>query len=539
MVVPVEPVDTASRWTTRRWLRVSVGLALTVLLVLGALGAWALVRASQVTDTLVNRSTPALVDALRLQGALLDQETGIRGYGLSGDPALLEPYLTGVADANAAVDRLRPLLTDDADARRDLAGLLATAEEWQTAVAQPISAAPAGAPALAESQRVGNGKQLFDKVREAAAAQQGHLQDKRADAARALDAAETQRNAVFAAAGALILVIAVLSFEGLRRGVTAPLEHLSADVRAVREGDFTHPVEPTGPSDLRALARDVEGMRQRLADELDFNVDARRRLDTQAEELRRSNAELEQFAYVASHDLQEPLRKVASFCQLLQRRYGGQLDERADQYIGFAVDGANRMQALINDLLAFSRVGRLDSDHAPVDLEEVYARTVDILSLVVEETGAEITHDPLPTLTANPAQMGMLLQNLLGNAVKFRAPDRVPRIHLSAARDGDVWQFAVTDNGIGIAPDYAEKVFVIFQRLHAKDAYPGNGIGLAMCKKIVEYHGGSISVDPGHTDGARIAFTLRADAAEGESPNGVASPPLAFAGATAREDDLP
>jgi light-regulated signal transduction histidine kinase (bacteriophytochrome) len=170
------------------------------------------------------------------------------------------------------------------------------------------------------------------------------------------------------------------------------------------------------------------------------------------------------------------------------------------------------MQTLINDLLAFSRVGRVNASYAAVDLEEVLAGTLDAIALAVEESGAVITHDPLPTLTVDPTQLGMLLQNLITNAVKFRAPDRPPRIHLSAERGEDMWHFAVTDNGIGISPEYADRVFVIFQRLHTRDAYPGNGIGLAMCKKIVEYHGGTIAVDPEHTPGTRITFTLPLEA---------------------------
>lgn len=249
-------------------------------------------------------------------------------------------------------------------------------------------------------------------------------------------------------------------------------------------------------------------MRRRLVDELAFAERARQMLDEQAAELKRSNAELEQFAYVASHDLQEPLRKVSSFTQLLQRRYGGQLDDRADQYIGFAVDGANRMQTLINDLLAFSRVGRIHNEHSTVDLDAVVDRTLDSLSVVLEESGAEVTRDPLPSVVGDTTQLGMLWQNLVSNAVKFRRPEVPSGIHLEAVRDGDMWHFAVTDNGIGIDPEFAERVFVIFQRLHTKDAYPGNGIGLAMCKKIVEFHGGTIGVDPEHTPGTRIAFTL-------------------------------
>ncbi|MGW0659489.1 sensor histidine kinase [Streptodolium elevatio] len=486
----------------------SVMAALTVLLVLGALGAWVLNRASAVTDRLTDRSSPALIASLRLEKALLDQETGIRGYGLSGQLSYLEPYMRGVEEQESVVGVLRPLLDDDAAGQADLAAVLAAVERWQADIARPVARVEPGTLTAALVERVEAGKPQFDAVRAAAKTQQEHLEQARRTANRDLDEVEIRRNAIFGAIAVVILVLAALVFEGLRRGVTIPLERLSSDARSVSHGNFDHPIEANGPADLQQLALNVEGMRRRLLAELDFTLRARAKLDEQAEDLRRSNAELEQFAYVASHDLQEPLRKVASFCQLLQRRYSGQLDERADQYIEFAVDGANRMQALINDLLAFSRVGRTDGDHDTVDLERTFARVADTISFAVEESGATITHDPLPTLTANPTQMTTLFQNLLSNAVKFRDPEQAPHVHVSVTQDGDMWDFAVTDNGIGIAPEYADRVFVIFQRLHAKDSYPGTGIGLAMCKKIVEFHGGEIGVDPGHSPGTRITFTL-------------------------------
>ncbi|WP_436789522.1 sensor histidine kinase [Yinghuangia sp. YIM S10712] len=522
-------------WTTRRWLTAGVVGSLIVLLVLGSLGAWALYRASEATDRLTDRESPALIEALRLEKALLNQETGVRGYALAGRPDYLEPYRRGVAEEQDSVAVLRGLIAGTA-AEGDLDAVLDKVAAWQVTTARPIVETAPGIPGGAGTQtaeatnRLNAGKDSFDAVRSSAAALQDRLQDNRQDAAGDLHDAQQLRDLLLAAIAVVIVALAVLVSEGFRRGVTVPLERLGADVRRISDGDFDHGIDTTGPADLRALANDVEGMRRRLIDELVFADLARRRLDEQSEDLRRSNAELEQFAYVASHDLQEPLRKVASFCQLLQRRYAGNLDERADQYIEFAVDGANRMQRLINDLLAFSRVGRTRREHETVDLERTFADAVDNLSIAAEESGAVITHDPMPTLTADPTQMVMLWQNLLGNAVKFRDPESPPRIHVSvtavddervdgsgadelaqAAEHVPLWRFTVTDNGIGIDPEYAERVFVIFQRLHAKDAYPGTGIGLAMCKKIVEFHGGTIAVDTGHSPGTSISFTLPAD----------------------------
>jgi light-regulated signal transduction histidine kinase (bacteriophytochrome) len=280
-------------------------------------------------------------------------------------------------------------------------------------------------------------------------------------------------------------------------------------------------VHATGPGEIAELAEDVERMRTALVvqlGEIERNAaeiaEAHDRLTEQAEELRRSNRDLEQFAYVASHDLQEPLRKVASFTQLLQKRYGGQLDDRADQYIGFAVDGAKRMQQLIQDLLGFSRVGRLGGELADVPLDAVLTAALDNLDELVADSGAVITHNPLPVVRGERPLLVQLLQNLIGNAVKFRDPDRPPTVHLSARRMGDSWQLECRDNGIGIDPQYAERVFVIFQRLHPKEVYEGTGIGLALCKKIVEYHGGRIWLGEHEGPGTSICWTLPAVAGD-------------------------
>ena len=205
----------------------------------------------------------------------------------------------------------------------------------------------------------------------------------------------------------------------------------------------------------------------------------------QAEELRRSNRDLEQFAYVASHDLQEPLRKIASFTQLLQKRYGGQMDERADQYIAFAVDGAKRMQRLIQDLLGLlPRRAAWAARSATSTSAAALADALDNLSEAVAESGAVVTHDELPVVRGEHPLLVQLFQNLVGNAIKFRDPDRGRRrVHLSARRVADSWELECRDNGIGIDPQYAERVFVIFQRLHAKDVYEGTGIGLARCAR--------------------------------------------------------
>jgi PAS domain S-box-containing protein len=236
---------------------------------------------------------------------------------------------------------------------------------------------------------------------------------------------------------------------------------------------------------------------------------AEEKLQRTLEDLERSNKELEEFAYVASHDLQEPLRKIANFSEMLMTQYQGRLDEQAERYFGYVIDGAKRMQALINDLLSYSRVGRAELTLVPASLEEILKRTLSNLQALIQESGAEISHDPLPTCKVNPHQMGQLLQNLITNGIKFH-DHRAPRIHLSARQEGQEWVIAVRDHGIGFDPQYVEGIFKVFKRLHSKEQYPGTGIGLAICKKIVERHGGRIWAESEPGRGATFYFTIPA-----------------------------
>ena len=246
-------------------------------------------------------------------------------------------------------------------------------------------------------------------------------------------------------------------------------------------------------------------------------------LELQRLELERSNQELEQYAYVTSHDLQEPLRIIVSFLQLLQKRYGGQLDEKADEYIRYAVDGGQRMQQMISSLLELSRIGRADRKYERVDIEEVLKEVLANLKMAIDESGVVITHDLLPEISCNRPRIAQLLQNLIGNAIKYRNKEN-PRIHISAkplpinamerltyattVRNQTIWRFCVTDNGIGMDQKYHDRAFVIFQRLHARDEYSGTGIGLSLCKKIVERHNGRIWFKSKSGVGTKLYFTL-------------------------------
>jgi PAS domain S-box-containing protein len=234
---------------------------------------------------------------------------------------------------------------------------------------------------------------------------------------------------------------------------------------------------------------------------------AEERLNRLLAELERSNKELELFAYVASHDLQEPLRMVSSYTQLLERRYSDKLDDDAREFIGYAVDGANRMQRLINDLLEFSRVSTRGKPMAQTSMGDVMENVRGNLRFAIEDAGARITSDPLPVVPADAGQLGQVLQNLIGNGIKFRNGGR-PEVHVGVTEREDHWQFSVRDNGIGVEPQYFDRIFVIFQRLHTKGEYPGTGIGLALCKRIVERHGGRIWLESKPNEGSTFFFTI-------------------------------
>ena len=273
---------------------------------------------------------------------------------------------------------------------------------------------------------------------------------------------------------------------------------------AVHQNGSTFPVEVNlSPLDTQDGFLVIAAIR-----DISDRKDTEQALRTYRHELERSNAELQQFAYVASHDLQEPLRMVSSYTQLLARRYQGKLDEDADEFISYAVDGASRMQRLINDLLSYSRLGSKEIQLEDIDMGEVVQKALESLRHTIESTGAEITYENLPRVQADGKQMQQLLQNLISNALKFRSVD-APRIRIEAQCKASHWLFHIRDNGIGIEPKYFGRLFVIFQRLHGQGQYSGTGIGLALCKKIVERHDGRIWVESEPpTSGSTFFFTI-------------------------------
>ncbi len=497
------------RLTVTQWFALIVGLLLVVAAIgLGA-GLFALGRLDDQRELLADRIDPANAAALRLSSALLNEETGVRGYVLGGERTFLRPYRIGRAEEAKALATLRRYAdTDELQvAGEDIAAIIGAAAAWRRDYAEPAIAAVA---AGREPPPASAGRPRFDALRAVLARHDRDLQAIRADARRKLDDMAVFVTVMFVGAGVLLLLSLVAAAVALRRVIVQPLARLGDEVREVAHGDFDRPVQASGPREIAALGTDVEAMRGRIVAEVAALRDAERALLEQARELQRSNEELEQFAYVASHDLQEPLRKVASFTQMLERRYKGQLDERADQYIAYAVDGAKRMQELINALLEFSRVGRGTAPLTRVETAELVEEAERRLVAGLQESGGEVITDGLPAVIGDPGLLTAVFQNLISNAIKFRG-DGPPRVTIAAEPDGRFWRFTVTDLGIGVEDEYAERIFVIFQRLHTRDAFEGTGIGLAMCRKIIEYHGGRIWLAPAAPDrGAQFTFTLPA-----------------------------
>jgi len=493
-------------WTLRRRVRVVFASAAAVAVVLLASGAYAFLGLLDARTMVLERHGPALLATDQYYAAMLAQQNAVRGVLLTGSPEFLEAFDQAQVRSDEAADRIRAVL-DAPRLRAELDEILTRMDRWQADfAAAELAAREAGEevpPAVVEASR-----EVFEQLDVDVVALQGQIRVLRDDAEGELDQATRVLVLVLATSLVALVAIAVGIGAVLRRWVTGPLEQLGAEAEEVRTGRLSRPIRTTGPPEVQQLGAAVEAMRARIQRDLAEVEEARLRILDASEELARSNRDLEQFAYVASHDLQEPLRKVISFCQLLQDRYEGHLDERADQYIAFAVDGAKRMQQLINDLLAFSRVGRVPGLFEPVDLGECLERATDNLSELIAETGASIERGALPVVLGERHLLVAVLQNLVGNALKFRRPGVPPVVRLDARKGAEAWEISVADNGIGIEPAYAERVFVIFQRLHPKDVYAGTGIGLALCRRIIEHHGGQIRIDPDAPEGTIVRFTL-------------------------------
>jgi signal transduction histidine kinase len=408
---------------------------------------------------------------------LLDIESGVRGYILTGDESYLGPYSSATNQIAQNLRELRTLTADNPAQQKSLDFLEPTVgARLQRAEFMIELRKREGLEGAAAPPQLGVGKQAMDQIRDRIEAMKG--EEDRLLRSRTQTADRSSGDTTF-------LIVA-------------------GDTIAVAFGCIAGLVIA---QEMKQRRRAEESVKQLNAD-LERRVEERTaELASQTKELERSNTELQQFAYVASHDLQEPLRMVASFTQLLAKRYADKIDDDGRDFINFAVDGATRMQTLITDLLNYSRVGTQAKPLAATDSEAVLRKVLEGLQFAIEDNDATVTYDPLPAVLADWMQLGQLFQNLLTNALKFHST-APPKIHVSAQRVRDCWRFSFRDNGIGIAPEHADRIFVIFQRLHTKTEYPGTGIGLAICKKIVERHGGRIWIEPCEGGGTTFSFTM-------------------------------
>lgn len=415
------------------------------------------------------------LDALNTN--LADAETGQRGFIITGEAPYLLPYNDALDHVQENAKSLRELTSDNPVQQRNVDRLEPIVAIKLAELQDRIDVRRrTGLQAAAEAVRQGSGRLHMDEIRAV-------IGDMKQEERRLLANRSREASASSSRAGIVIVIGNILALFFLLLAGAVIFQEMGQRRRAEDE--------------VRNLNADLE---RRVADRT-------AELAERAKDLARSNGELQQFAYVASHDLQEPLRMVASFTQLLAKRYAGKLDDDAREFINYAVDGAKRMQTLISDLLSYSRVGTQGKAFELVYCDAVLDRVLKGLNLAIEDNGAVIAREPLPAVLGDSIQLSQLFQNLLTNAIKFHG-DKPPLVQISTEKNGSVWKISVRDNGIGISPEHADRIFVIFQRLHTKTEYPGTGIGLAICKKIVERHGGRIWVEPSSGGGSTFSFTI-------------------------------
>lgn len=462
--------------------RQRLGLVFVAPLILSGVAFWSTAKFRRSTDDLL-RSQGLIVQLEQLLSLVKDAETGQRGFVITGKPSYLDPYRHAVAVIDSKLHELRALVRPEIQQEkhlRRLAPLIARKlDELRRTIDLRRNAGFTAAAVLVDTDE---GRKLMLEIRDV-------ISEMEALARSRLDerAAEQTKLSRFVT-GAWVAVTGTTGF--------VLLSLYSVLRKYITQRDEAE-------SKLHSLNTELEQQVQERTKEL---LRSNEHLRFQAQELARSNADLERYAYAASHDLQEPLRNVSLYSQLLGRRYRDRLDEQAEQYLSYLQEGALRMSALVADLLSYSKVVHEDTDVSDADCESALATALSNNQRLLKETEAVVTHDPLPAVPANWNQLVQVFQQLINNALKFHSPEQQPRIHVSMERLSDEWVFSVQDNGIGISPQYHDRVFVIFQRLDRKHA--GSGVGLALCKRIVERHAGRIWVESELGNGATFRFTI-------------------------------
>ncbi len=480
------------RWSRQTNLRTKLDTLIVLILVPALLFAvYMVMNATQLQrDTVITgQYRQVIFDSANLRASLLNIETGLRGYALTADMQFLEPYERGLLDSQtmlAALEKSKLFPEQIKDLQQETDSYTAwvkTQLQLENISSQEVRRA------IWE-----DGRLRFDRIRLSLANLTSQAETAFMLArAKALSEVATLAWLPWVLFAVLLFGALVLRW-GLGFFVIAPLQIIGDNAQIRSQGDETARVPLIGDDEIGQLGKS-----------LNASYDA---LDQRSQDLSRSNSDLENFAYVASHDLQEPLRMISSYTQLLAKRYQGQLDERADQYIHFAVDGANRMQQLIQDLLAFSRVGTRSPQLLPIDTEVVVKSALRSLASSIQEANAEVIVGTLPTVLADRGQLEQVFVNLISNALKFRRPNQQHRVEISAEKNQDEWHFRISDNGIGIEEAYFERIFAIFQRLHTRESYAGSGIGLSIVKRILERHNGKIWLTSQPDAGTTFYFSL-------------------------------
>jgi signal transduction histidine kinase len=460
-----------------------IGTALLIFISIGLLSYQRLLRARD--DVFWVTHTHIVLETLEtVQASVISAETNQRGFLLTDDETYLSAYNDSLAKARLGLRDVRQLTVDNPIQQKSLDAIEPLVKQRFGLLADVVQTRQKGGlDAAVDSIKSGAGKRAMNQLDGAISAMEDREHTLLAQRTKTADASTAQARHV-------IVVGYTLSFFFLFLAGAMIFQEMER--RRVAE------------EEIRGLNANLEVRVTERTAELAFSNSE---LHARTADLARSNNELQQFAYVASHDLQEPLRMVASFTQLLAKRYNDKLDDDAREFIHYAVDGATRLQTLIGDLLTYSRVGTQAKALKPTNCDAALDRVLASLKLAIQDSGTTIVRDPLPTVLADEVQLCQLFQNLLTNAMKFHS-DRPPRIHIFAEQHDDTWHISVRDNGIGIAPEHTERIWIIFQRLHTKQEYPGTGIGLAICKKIAERHGGHISVQPSPGGGSTFTFTI-------------------------------